>query len=60
MAPEVAPNVSARGAGGVDVGDEVVQRVASDAESIGGDEVREPRRRNSPSDQRPGKSKIMC
>ena len=48
-APEVAPNVSARGADDVDIGDEVAQRGASDAESIGGDEVREPRRRNSPS-----------
>ena len=50
MAPEVAPNVSARGADNVDMGDEVAQRGASDAESIGVDEVREPRRRNSPSD----------
>ena len=49
-APEVAPNVSARGADDVDMGDEVPQRGGSDAESIGGDEVREPRRRNSPSD----------
>ena len=32
------------------MGDEVAQRVASDAESIGGDEVREPGRRNSPLD----------
>ena len=31
-------------------GDEVAQRGVSDAESIEGDEVREPRRRNSPSD----------
>ena len=49
VAPEVAPNVSARGADDVDMGDEVAQRGASDAESIGSDEVREPRRRNSPS-----------
>ena len=42
VAPEVAPNVSARGADDVDMGDEVAQR--------GGDEVLEPRRRNSPSD----------
>ena len=49
-APEVAPNVSSRGADDVDMGDEVAQRGASDAESIGGDEVREPRRRNNPSD----------
>ena len=41
--------MSARGADDVDIGDEVAQRGASDAESIGGDEVREPRRRNSPS-----------
>ena len=43
-----APNVSARGADDVDIGDEVAQRGVSDAESIEGDEVREPRRRNSP------------
>ena len=49
MGPE-APNVSARGADDVDMGDEVAQRGVSDAESIEGDEVREPRRRNSPSD----------
>ena len=46
VAPDVAPNVSARG---VD-DDEVAPRVVSDAESVGGDELREPRRRNSPSD----------
>ena len=50
VALEVAPNMSARGAGDVDTGDDVTQRGASDAESICGDEVREPRRRNSPSD----------
>ena len=49
-APEVAPNVSARGADDFDMGDEVAQRGASDAESVVGDELREPRRRNSPSD----------
>ena len=38
-APEVAPSVSAPGADDVDMGDEVAQRGASDAESIGGDEV---------------------
>ena len=42
--------MSVRGADDVDMGDEVAKRVASDGESIGGDEVREPRRRNSPSD----------
>ena len=42
--------MSARGADDVDMGDEVAQRGANTAESIGGDEVREPRRRNSPSD----------
>ena len=47
-APLEAPNVSARGADDVDKEDEVAQRGASDAESVGGDE--EPRRRNSPSD----------
>ena len=50
VAPEVAPNVSARGADDVDMGDEVAQRGVSDAESVGSDELREPRRRNSPSD----------
>ena len=35
---------------GPDMGGEVAWRVAPDAEFIGGDEVREPRRRNSPSD----------
>ena len=50
VAPEVAPNVSARGADDVDMGDEVAQRGVSDAESVGCDEVRETRRRNSPSD----------
>ena len=49
-APEVAPNVSARGADDVDMGDEVAQGGASDAESVVGDELREPRRRNSSSD----------
>ena len=43
-------NVSARGAADADMGDEVAQRGVSDAESVGGDELREPRRRNSPSD----------
>ena len=43
-----APNVYARGADDVDMGDEVAQRGASDAESVVGDELREPRRRNSP------------
>ena len=45
-----APNVSARGADDVDIGDEVAQRGVNDAEAIEGDEVREPRRPNSPSD----------
>ena len=50
VAREVAPKESARGADDVDVGDEVSQRDVSDAESVGDDELREPRRRNSPSD----------
>ena len=50
VAPEVAPNVSARGADDVDMGDAVAQRGFSDAEFVGSDELREPRRRNSPSD----------
>ena len=49
MGPEV-PNVSARGADDVDIRDEVAQRRVGDAEFIEGDEVREPRSRNSPSD----------
>ena len=36
VAPGVAPNVSARGADDVDMGDEVAQRGVSDAESVGG------------------------
>ena len=48
--PEVAPNVPARGADDVDMGDEVAQRAVSVAESVGSDELREPCRRNSPSD----------
>ena len=50
VAPEVAPNVSAREVDDVDMGDEVAQRGVSDTESVGCDELREPRRRNSPSD----------
>ena len=53
MALEEAPNVSARGADDANMGDEVAQRDISDAESIGGDEIQEPRRRNSPSDPTP-------
>ena len=49
VAPEVAPNVSARGADDVDMGDEVAQSGFSAAESLGGDELREPRRQQ-PSD----------
>ena len=45
-----APNVSARGADDTNRGDEVAQRDFSDAESISDVEMREPRRRNSPSD----------
>ena len=60
VAPEVAPNVSARGADDVDMGDEVPQRCVSDAESVGGDEHRENRRRNSPSDPTSGKLTTMC
>ena len=50
VAPEVAPSVSTRGADDVDMGDEVAQRGVSDPESIRSDEVRDSRRRNSPSD----------
>ena len=42
--------MSARAADDDDVGDEVAQRGASDAESVVGDELCEPRRRNNPSD----------
>ena len=49
-APEVAPNVSARGADDVDMGDEVALRGVGDAEFFLGDELREPRLQNSPSD----------
>ena len=59
VAPEVAPNVSARGPDDVDMGDEVAQRGVSDAESVGCDELREPRRRNRQI-QRPGKLRTMC
>ena len=55
-----APNVSARGADDVDMGDEVAQRSVSDAEPIGGDEVREPRRRNSPSDPKSSEIEDLC
>ena len=50
MAPEGAPNVSAREADDVNMEDEVAQRDISNAESISGDDIREPRRRNCPSD----------
>ena len=39
-----------RGADDVVMGDEVAHRGVSDPESVGSDELREPRRRNSPSD----------
>ena len=55
-----APNVSARRADDIDMGDEVAQRGVSDAESTRGDEVREPRRRNSPSDPTARRSRTMC
>ena len=43
-------NLGTEGADDANMGDEVAQRDMSDAESISGDEIREPRRRNSPSD----------
>ena len=49
VAPET-PDVFARGADNVHMGDEVAQRGVSDTEFVGSDELREPRRRNSPSD----------
>ena len=42
------PSVPARDMTDAHVGDEVAQGGASDVESISGDEIREPRRRNSP------------
>ena len=54
VAPEVAANVSARGGDDVEMGDEVAQRGVTEAESVGSDELREPRRRNSPSDPTSG------
>ena len=59
-APEVAPNVSARGADDVGMGDEVAQRGASDAEYVGSDEFCELRRRNSPSDPTSREIETMC
>ena len=49
MPPE-APHVSARRADDANMGDEVAQRDISDAESISGAEIRELRRKNTPSD----------
>ena len=42
------------------MGDEVAQRDIIHAESISGDEIREPRRRNSRRIRRPEKLKITC
>ena len=50
MAPERAPNVSVRGADDANTGGEVAQRDIGVAVSFSGDEIRDPRRRNSPSD----------
>ena len=49
VGPEL-PNVSAREVDDVDMGDEAALSGINVAESIGSDEVREPQRRNSPSD----------
>ena len=48
--PPKVPNVSARRADDANMGDEVAQRDISDAECISGAEIRDLRRRNSPSD----------
>ena len=57
VAPEGAPNVSARRADDANMGNEVAQRDMGGAESIGGDEIREPRRRPVRSNvQRNGRS----
>ena len=50
--------MSACGADDVDMGEEVAQRGIIDAESVGCDELREPRRRSSPSD--PTSREIEC
>ena len=55
-----APNVSARGADDVVLGGEVAQRGVSDAESIEGDEVREPDVGTAHQIQRPGKLRTIC
>ena len=60
VAPEVAPNVSARGADDVDMGDEVAQRGVSDAESVGVTKFEKHDVGTARQIQRPGKSKIMC
>ena len=59
-APEVVPNVSARRADDVDMEDEVTPRGVGNAESVGSDELRESRRRNSPSDPMSWKLRTMC
>ena len=41
------PSVLARGMDDANMGDEVAQGDTSDVESISGDEIREPRRRNT-------------
>ena len=54
VASEDAPDVSARGADDVDVGDEVAQRGVSDTESVGGDEL------TARQTQRPRKLRTTC
>ena len=60
VAPEVAPNVSARGADDVDMGDEVAQRGVSDAESVGVMNFENPEDGTTRQIQRPGKLRRMC
>ena len=60
VAPEVAPNVSARGADDVDMGDEVAQRGVSDAESVGVTNFVNLDDGTARQIQRPGKLRTMC
>ena len=54
VAPEVAPNVSARGADDVDMGDEVAERGVSDANFVNLDDG------TAGQIQRPRRLRTMC
>ena len=60
VSPEVAPNVSARGADDVDMGDEVAQRGVSDAESVGVMNFGNLDDGTARLIQRPGKLRTLC